>query len=90
MFRCLERRSWRQSHQNGQHSCYVSKKMGFHVVIWEEALLRHAKGRDVIHCLRLYPESELTGSRKRVALLSTVLLILATASSPEVVPPKLR
>jgi hypothetical protein len=41
--------------------------MSFHVVILEEALCRHAKARDVIHRLRLYPESEMTGSRKKVA-----------------------
>jgi hypothetical protein len=41
--------------------------MSFHIVVLEEAFLRHAKARDVIECLRLYPESELTGSQKRLA-----------------------
>ena len=41
--------------------------MSFHVVILEEALLRHAKARDVFHCLGLYPETELPGSRKKDA-----------------------
>jgi hypothetical protein len=45
MFRRFQRCGWRQSRQNGQCSCYVSKKMSFHIVVLEEAL-RHAKARD--------------------------------------------
>jgi hypothetical protein len=74
MFRCLQRCGRRQSHQNGQCSCYVSWKMSFHVVVVaEEALLRHAKARDAIHCLGVYPETKPPGSRKRVVCYSISL-----------------
>ena len=55
--------------------------MSFHVVILEEALLRHAKARDVFHCLRLYPETELPGSRKKDArVIDCVMIFIATGT----------
>jgi len=44
--------------------------MSFHVVVLEEALLRHAKARDIFHCLGVYPETKTPGSRKRVVCYS--------------------
>jgi hypothetical protein len=57
VFCCLQRCDWRQSHQNGYYSCYLSNTIVFHILVLAEALLRHTKARDVFHCLGLYPET---------------------------------
>lgn len=44
----------------------------------EEALSRRAKARDVFHCLGLYPETELPGSRKKDArVIDSVMTFIA-------------